>query len=257
MRDKRKEYKMTPKEKKSEEKNIKEEKSEKSEKRQIVIPGEVIEKSDDFLPGDGTQKTDKRIIANRFGLAEKSGRLIKIIPLSGIYSPRRGNVVIGRIEDITFNGWIINIDAPYSSFLPLSECPRYINRNDLEDFAGIGEMMAAKVSGVKAKGIDLTIKGRGLGKLEDGMIIKINSNKVPRVIGREGSMIKIIKDETGCNITVGQNGVIWIKGDKIEDELLAKESIKFITEKSFIEGLTDKIKDWFKKNKESKKGEKQ
>ena len=86
---------------------------------------------------------------------------------------------------------------------------------------------------------------RGLGKLEDGMIMEINSNRVPRVIGKEGSMISLIKNETGCRITVGQNGLIWIKGDKIEDELFAKKAILYVAKNSFISGLTDEMKRWF------------
>jgi len=106
-------------------------------------------------------------------------------------------------------------------------------------------MVAAKIIGIGGRGIDLTIKLRGLGKIEDGLIIKINSNKVPRVIGKEGSMINLIKEESGCNVTVGQNGLIWIKGNKIEDELLVKKAIMFITEKSFTSGLTEEVKEWF------------
>jgi exosome complex component RRP4 len=63
----------------------------------------------------------------------------------------------------------------------------------------------------------LTLKSKGLGVLEDGRIIKINPHKVPRVIGKEGSMVSLIKSETGCEITVGQNGAIWIQGEKIEN----------------------------------------
>ena len=114
-------------------------------------------------------------------------------------------------------------------------------------------MVVAKIIGVTNRGIDLTIKSRGLGKIDEGIIIKINSNKVPRIIGKEGSMINLIKKESDCNITVGQNGLIWIKGNKIEEELLVKRAIMFINEKSFISGLTEVMKDWFKKNKIGKK----
>jgi len=39
--------------------------------------------------------------------------------------------------------------------------------------------------GVLKKGsVDLSLRSRGLGKLEGGRIIKINPNKVPRVIGK-------------------------------------------------------------------------
>ncbi len=223
-------------------------------KREIAIPGEVISEDMKLLPGEGTRKEGKAIIASRFGLIEKNDRLIKIIPLSGVFSPRTGNTIIGEVLDITMRGWIIDLDSTYQGFLSFDECPRYINKNDISSFLGIGEMVTAKIYAIKQKSIELTIKGRGLGKIESGLIIKINANKVPRVIGKEGSMINMIKNETECHIVVGQNGIIWIKGKEIEDELLAKETIKFIENNSFVDGLTDKVQDWInQKKKEEKK----
>ena len=219
--------------------------------RKIVIPGEVIISGEDFLPGEGTEKKGEEIVAIRYGLAEESSRLVKVIALSGIYQPRRGNVVIGKIENITFNGWVVDVDSPMGAFLPLSEVPRFVNKNDMSEVFDIGDMLVAKIFDVNGRGIDLTINSRGLGKIEDGLIIKINSNKVPRVIGKEGSMINIIKNETGCDITVGQNGLIWVKGDKIEDELFVKRAVMFVTEKSFTSGLTEEVQRWFEREKKS------
>lgn len=217
--------------------------------RKIVIPGEIIAKGEDYLPGEGTKKIKNEIIAMRFGLAEESNRLIKVISLSGVYQPRRGNVVIGKVENVTFNGWVIDIGAPENAFLSVAEVSRYVKREELEELMDIGDMTVAKIWGMNKRGIDLSIKSRGLGKIDEGMIVKINPNKVPRIIGKEGSMINLIKEETGCNITVGQNGLIWIKADKIENELLAKKAVSFIAEKSFVPGLTEEIKKWFNKEK--------
>ena len=217
--------------------------------RQIVIPGEVIAQGDDYLPGEGTEKKGKDIVAIKFGLAEESNKLIRVISLSGVYHPRRGNVVIGKVENVTFNGWVIDIDAAENAFLPLTEFPRFVKKEEIDEVMNIGDMAVAKIWGINKRGIDLSVKSRGLGKIEEGMIVRINPNKVPRIIGKEGSMINLIKDETGCNITVGQNGLIWIKGDKIEKELLAKEAISFIAEKSFISGLTEEVKKWFEERK--------
>ncbi len=216
-------------------------------KRKVVVPGELIVSGEDYLPGDNTRREGKNILASRYGLAEEKGRLVKIIPLSGVYMPRRGNVIIGKIIDLTFNGWIIDIDAPYSGFLSVTECNKFLNKNDLANFLDIGDVVACKVYSVKRKGVDLTLKSRGLGKLESGILIKVNSNKVPRIIGREGSMIKIIKDETKTDITVGQNGLIWIKGNQVEDEIKAKETIMLIVSKPFVSGLTDKVKEFLEK----------
>jgi exosome complex component RRP4 len=217
--------------------------------RKIVIPGEIISNEENLLPGEGTLKGKEGIIALRYGLAEESNNLIKVIPLSGVYSPRRGNVVIGRVENITFNGWVINIGAADNAFLSLMEVPRFVNKDALEEVMTIGDMMVGKIWNINRRGIDLSIKSRELGKIAEGLIIEINPNKVPRIIGKEGSMIKLIKDETGCNITVGQNGFVWIKGDTIENELFAKKAIGFVAEKSFISGLTDEVIKWLKENK--------
>jgi len=222
--------------------------------RKVVIPGEIISKGEDFLPGEGTEKRGEEIVAIRFGLAEESNKLVKVIPLSGVYQPRRGNVVIGKVENVTFNGWVIDINTAEGAFLSLMEVPRYVNKDDLEEVFMIGDMVVAKISSINKRGIDLTIKLKGLGRLDRGIIISINPNRVPRVIGKEGSMISLIKDETKCRITVGQNGLIWINGDKVEDELFAKKAIFHVAEKSFMSGLTDEMKTWLEKEKKEKKG---
>ena len=217
--------------------------------RKVVIPGEVIEQGNDFLPGEGTEKRGEEIVALRYGLAEESNRLVKVIPLSGVYHPRRGNVVIGKVEMLTFNGWVINIGTAENAFLSLTEVPRFVNKDGLDEVMDIGDMTVVKISGINRRGTDVTIKSRGLGRIDEGLIVSVNPNKVPRIIGKEGSMINLIKDETKCNITVGQNGFIWIKGDKIEDELYAKKAILFVTEKSFTSGLTEEVQKWFKGDK--------
>jgi exosome complex component RRP4 len=213
--------------------------------RKAVIPGEVIVKGDDYLPGEWTEKRGDEIVALKYGLADEQKRLVKVIPLSGVYNPRMGNVVIGKVEDLTFNGWIIDIGTAGNAFLQVSEVPRYVSKGSLDEVMDIGDIVTGKIIGINKRGIDITVKAHGLGKIENGMIVKINPNKVPRIIGKEGSMVKLIKDETKCNITVGQNGLIWLKGEKIEDELFAKKAILFVTENSFAQGLTDETKKWF------------
>jgi len=226
--------------------------TENEKKRDIVIPGEAIVEGQEYLPGDYTVREGETIVANRFGLSDISGRLVKVIPLAGVYMPRKGNAVIGKVTDITFNGWIIGINAPYVAFLSAMDAGRYVSKNELMEFLDFGDMVIAEVFSVKHRGVDLTLKANGLGKLEDGMIIRINSNKVPRVIGKEGSMINLIKKETGCNIIVGQNGLIWLKGRTVEAELLAKEAIMFIVDKSFIGGLTEAVQEFFNKKTKNK-----
>ncbi len=216
-------------------------------RRKIVVPGEVIVSGEDYLPSDGTKRVGKDILANRFGLAEEAGRVIRVLPVTGAFIPRRGNSVIGRVTDITFHGWLVDIDSATSGFLPIEESPRFISKNEMDQFLAIGDVVAAKIMGVKAKGIDLTLKSRGLGKLEEGFTFKVSPNRVPRVIGKEGSMINLIKEKTGCSVSVGQNGWIWIKGENIDNEIKARRAIDYITEKIHMEGLTEKVEEMLSK----------
>jgi exosome complex component RRP4 len=212
--------------------------------RKVVVPGEVIFKGNSYLPGEWTEKKGDEIVAMKYGLAEESNNLVKVIPISGVYQPRRGNVVIGKVEMVTFNGWVVDLGTADNGFLSIMEVPRYVNKDAMEEVFEIGDMVVAKIWNMNKRGIDLSIKLRGLGKVDEGMIIEINPNKVPRVIGKEGSMIKAVKDATGCDITVGQNGLICINGKTIDDELFAKEIINYIAENSHLSGLTDNLTKW-------------
>jgi len=227
----------------------------KENRRDLVVPGEIVASGDEFLPGDWTVKEGNNIISTRLGIADKQDRLVKIIPISGVYIPRRGNVVIGEVKDINVAGWNVDVGGPYASFLPLRECPGFIEESEMENVYGIGDLIVTRIFNVKRTSVDLTMKSRerGLGKVTSGIIVKVNPYRVPRIIGKEGSMIGIIKDATKCSITVGQNGLIWIQGEKIEDELFAKKAVEFIIENTISEGLTEKVEDFLKKNKSGEK----
>src|SRR3989338_3095355 len=217
--------------------------------RTIVVPGEVVATGEDFLAGEGARREGNEVIASRYGLSEKVGRVVKIIPFSGAFIPRRNNVIVGIVSDIVHSGWIVDIDYAQNGFLPLMESPRFVNKGEMDQFLAIGDVVAAKVWSVSPKGIDLAMKGKGLGKLEGGFIFRVNPSRVPRIIGREGSMINLIKDNTGCNITIGQNGWIWVKGNSLDSELKARKAIEFIADKVLVTGLTEKTEKWFGENK--------
>ena len=88
----------------------------------------------------------------------------------------------------------------------------------------------------------LGLKGRGLGKFRGGILINITPTKVPRLIGKKGSMINMIKDETRCEVIVGQNGVVWVKGEPAM-ERVAEKVINMIEEQAHTSGLTDRVRE--------------
>ena len=55
-------------------------------------------------------------------------------------------------------------------------------------------------------------------------------------------MINMIKDHTKCEVVVGQNGVVWVKG-KPDMERVVQKVIKTIEEQAHTSGLTDRVRD--------------
>ena len=212
--------------------------------RAIITPGEVIATGMDYIPSMGTYRDKERIIANKLGMVHIEGRAIKVIPLSGRYMPKVGDMIIGQVIDISMSGWRIELNCAYSAMISLKDATSdFIERGaDLTQYYNLGDYMIAEIVNVTSqKLVDLSTRGPGMRKLQGGRIITVNPNKVPRVIGKQGSMVGLIKDATGCRITVGQNGIIHIQGTP-KQEMLAAETIHKVEQESHFSGLTDKIK---------------
>lgn len=217
--------------------------------KDIVVPGEELAVGMDFLPSYGTYRQGDKIIANKLGLVHIDGKVVKLISLSGRYNPKRGDTIIGEVTDLAISGWRIDINSAYSSMLSIKDATsEYIARgSDLTQYFNIGDRVVAKIINVTTqKLVDLTMRGPGLRKLKGGRMVYVNTNKVPRIIGKSGSMVTMIKKATDCMIIVGQNGVIWVQGEP-EMEICAVNTIKMIEKESHISGLTDMIQNYLEK----------
>jgi len=212
--------------------------------KDIVVPGEELAEGMDHLPAAGTYRDGDKIIASQLGIVNIGGRLIKLIPLSGRYTPKAGDTVIGKVVNMSFSSWFIDVGYAYEGVLSLKDATsEYIDRGaDLTRYYNFGDYVTCKIVKVnKSMAIDLSMKGPGLRKLIGGKIIEITPSKVPRVIGKQGSMINLIKEKTGCKISVGQNGLVWVQGESPENEMLATKAVEEIEKKAHIKGLTDEI----------------
>ncbi|MBI4151922.1 RNA-binding protein [Candidatus Woesearchaeota archaeon] len=213
------------------------------QERAVVVPGEVLAEGMDYLPGDNTYRDGERIRAKVLGLVSLAGRVLRIMPLAGPYVPKIEDRIIGKVTDITMTGWRVDTGTAYSAMLNVKDATtRFIKKEeDLSKIIAIGDYLIVKIINVTSQNlIDLTMREPGLRKITEGRVIKINAQKVPRVIGKKASMITLLKEKTGCEITIGQNGLIWLKGSP-EGELLAENAIKLIEEKSHLEGLTERV----------------
>lgn len=215
------------------------------EDKEIVIPGDVLA-DEEYYSGRGTFKENDKVCSSLVGLVAIRDKKISVIPLQSKYIPKRGDVVIGEVTDIRFSMWNLDINSPYSGFLPASDVFGK-DKRELNRTFDVGDVLFLRVVDVdEVKKVKLGLKGRGLGKFRGGILINITPTKVPRLIGKKGSMINMIKDETRCEVIVGQNGVVWVKGDPAM-ERVAEKVINMIEEQAHTSGLTDRVRDMLAK----------
>jgi exosome complex component RRP4 len=222
------------------------------ETRQIVTPGDLIAEGE-YVAGENTYKENEKIYASRLGLVDTENKKVSVVALKAFYIPKAEDIVIGTVVEVGFNGWTVDINAPYPAILRAGDVlsrPFRPQKDDLSQVLDLGDLIVAKVASYdRTHDPQLTVGEPGLGKITRGQILKITPTKIPRVIGRKGSMISMIKQETGCNIILGLNGVILITGKTLESEQLALKAIHKIDEESHTSGLTDRVTQMLKEEK--------
>jgi exosome complex component RRP4 len=219
----------------------------------VVVPGDFI--SDEVnRAGEGTYVDEGKVYAMNYGIVRDKGA-IKVVAISGKYVPTRGDVVIGKVVELVYPFWIVDIASPYEARLHISDfsrgAERRIDFSTMSDYLDLGDLIIAKVLDVDAlMRIDLGLKDEiKIGNR--GRLIEISHTKVPRVIGRSGSMIKMLKEKCKCFIFIGKNGRIWIKGQE-ENMNLATQMVLMIANEAHTSGLTDRISHFLDTYKENK-----
>jgi exosome complex component RRP4 len=216
-------------------------KQEQSPERQLVLPGDAVGDRRS-IPGPGTKKVGDRLVAVTAGLLQTMGEKVSVLPMNGCYEPRPGDQIVGIITEANPGNWIVDIRAPWLAPMHVSEVPWRVDFGETTSYLKAGDAVLCKVLFVDdQKKVQVTLKDRSLAKLEGGEILEVPPTKVARVIGKNGSMLNLLKEYIECWLQVGQNGRIWINGEA-KEVLMAKEVIDLIAREGNSPGLTEKVK---------------
>jgi exosome complex component RRP4 len=219
-----------------------------AEKREIVIPSQLLGDAKGNKAGRGTFILDGKIYSERLGVLSNKSGYINVIPLKGRYDPIEGDFVIGTVEEALSSSWLVDINAPSPALLHVNEVPWDVEFGETEKYLNHGDSIMAKILQVDVlKKIQITLNDRNLYKIKGGHIIYVEPTKVPRIIGKKGSMIALLKKYTRCRIFVGQNGRIWIDGE-YEGIIKVLNAIKKIENEALSYGLTNRIESFLKKD---------
>ncbi len=197
--------------------------------KKIVVPGELISEERKRL-GSNVFVANGKIYAKVLGVSDVDKDQASVVPLEGKYLPKPDDVVIGVVTRVVFAGYGINLNASVDSFIPTKA---------MRDQLRVGDVLMAKVESVdELKEADLIFPRRLIG----GEVFEVVPVRSPRLIGKNGSMLEILKKGTGCELIIGKNGRIWARNGNIE---LLKKVIAFIEENAYKSNLTNAIQDFF------------
>ena len=182
--------------------------------------------------------------ASVLGLLSERPPVVQVIPLSGRYLPKPADTVIGTVTDVQGTFWLLDIGAPRWAPLHMTGTPWQIDVGETERFLRVGDAVVVQIESLEATGrIGVTMNGEGLGKLGGGTIVQISPARVPRVVGRNGSMIDTIRRLTGAEVVVGQNGRVWVGGSPDAIHRVS-EVLRIIEENAQHSGLTDRVESY-------------
>ena len=225
-----------------------------ADKRKYVIPGDVIT-TGPFRPEQNVMLVGEKIIATAVGISEIYDDSVKVIPLTGKYIPKIDDLVIAKVNSHTSLSWELDINSCYVGFLPAQDVfgrDFSAHADELATKLKTGDLVAARIANFdRTRDPLVTIADRDLGKIDSGILIAISPSKVPRLIGKRGSMIQMIEQATNAAVTIGQNGWVVVSCDTPEGLLKAKIAIEMVNEKAHVANLTDQVKEMLDKKSES------
>ncbi len=220
-------------------------------KRKYVLPGDVIT-TGPFRPEQNVTQDGDRIVATAIGISEIYDDTVRVIPLAGKYFPKINDLVIGKVKSHTSLSWELDINSCYVGFLPASDVfgrDFSAHADELTSKLDKGDLVAARIANFdRTRDPLITIADRDLGKIESGELVEISASKVPRLIGKRGTMIQIIEVATGATVTIGQNGWVVVSCENSGGLLKAIKAIRMVDEQAHIANLTDRIKSMLESN---------
>ncbi len=225
-----------------------------ADKRKYVIPGDVIT-TGPFRPEQNVVLVGDKIISTTIGISEIYDDSVKVLSLTAKYIPKIDDLVIGKVMSHTSLSWELDINSCYVGFLPAQDVfgrDFSAHADELASKLKTGDLVAARIANFdRTRDPLVTISDRDLGKIDSGDLVKISPSKVPRLIGKKGSMIQMIEMSTDAAVTIGQNGWVVVSCESPEGLLKAKKAIEMVNDKAHVANLTDQVKEMLDKKGES------
>ncbi|HOD89837.1 MAG TPA: RNA-binding protein [archaeon] len=194
--------------------------------KKIVVPGEFLTDLRKKM-GPNVYQENGKIYSSVVGILSETEDSVSVIALNGSYINKQGDGVIGIVKSETPNGYFLEYNSPYELYIP---------KNAITKELKIGDIIFARIKEITSYD---SVEIDNINVLPKGNIYVTSCVKVPRLIGKNNSMIDMLKQYTQSNIVIGKNGLIWYTSKKPE---LLEKAFQLIINNSQKSNLTDNIK---------------
>lgn len=157
------------------------------------------------------------------GTIQKTNKLLSVRPFRAQYTPEIGDLIVGRIIEVQFKRWRVDVGAPVLANLPLSaiNLPSGILRRrtktnvlKIRTFFSEGDLLVAEMQSLYQNGrASLHTRSLTYGKLRNEVFMSVSGTTGGDGVVRAGRQVWTIdRVYSGgkVDMILGVNGYIWI-----------------------------------------------
>lgn len=210
--------------------------------KRIVLPGELLSE-EGKKAGEHVFVRNGKLFSDVMGIASTDGPVAFVVPLSGKYLPKPNDWIIGLVAQTLHNGWLVDINGFWLAF---------VSNKEMREPLRNGSIISAKIMNVSDNfDVELGFVRVFFG----GEVLHVSPVKVPRMIGKNNSMLEVLKSGVNGHVMIGRNGRVWVKGGNVP---LLLQALDKIDKEAHTEHLTEAIASFLKQAQaKGMKGEKE
>jgi exosome complex component RRP4 len=157
-------------------------------------------------------------VATVCGVVERINKLVYVKPLKFRYAGDVGDVIVGRINEIAGDKWVVDFGGTQMASLPLGgiNLPGSVQRRrtdedkmQMRDFFREGDVFACEIQKIMESGeVIVHCRSNKYGILRNGQLVQVEST----LVRRQASHFVNIPVGSGelIQVVLGNNGWIWI-----------------------------------------------